>query len=153
MRKLSVSGSGYLQFLTTTRSPKKVITFAVHRVVAQAFIPNPSGFDVVNHIDGNKLNNQVDNLEWTTHAYNLLHAVNVGLRKDARGEAHHNAVINSDDVKNIIVQLLSGVKQKDIAAQYSITPTSVGNIKKGKTWQHVTIVGYSPPYLFDPDFS
>jgi hypothetical protein len=54
---------------------------AVHRLVAQIFIPNPNNCKVVNHKDGNKLNHRVDNLEWTTHSENTLHAHRTGLIK------------------------------------------------------------------------
>lgn len=53
---------------------KKVNTKRVHRVIAMTFIPNPKNFKEVNHIDGNKLNNSVDNLEWTTRSENVKHA-------------------------------------------------------------------------------
>ena len=51
----------------------------VHRLVAQAFIPNPDNLPCINHIDGNKLNNHVSNLEWCTYQANMLHAVRTGL--------------------------------------------------------------------------
>lgn len=54
--------------------------YLIHRLVAMAFIPNPSGYKEVNHIDGNKLNNTVVNLEWISRKNNVLHAINTGLR-------------------------------------------------------------------------
>lgn len=57
----------------------------VHRLVAQAFIPNPENLKFVNHKDGDKLNNKVDNLEWCTIEYNNRHAFKNGLIKIAKG--------------------------------------------------------------------
>lgn len=54
----------------------------VHRLLAAAFISNPNNLDEINHIDGNPLNNSINNLEWCTHQYNIQHAWNTGLCKN-----------------------------------------------------------------------
>ena len=70
--KTHAQNSGYLQITFTVKGKSK--KYLVHRLVAEAFIPNHYGKPVVNHKDGNKLNNSVDNLEWCTHSENILHA-------------------------------------------------------------------------------
>lgn len=59
---------------------------SLHRLVAKAFLPNPENKKTVNHIDGNKANNHVSNLEWATHSENLLHAHATGLK---HGQQHY----------------------------------------------------------------
>lgn len=78
-------------------------TFMVHRLVAQAFIPNPENKPVVNHIDGNKLNNHVSNLEWATVAENNRHARETGLHKQARG--HKINYVSADSKKKALANL------------------------------------------------
>jgi hypothetical protein len=63
--------NGYKCF--TTRCDGKNVTYKAHRLVAIEFIPNPDSLPQVNHKDGNKLNNTVENLEWVTHQQNMEH--------------------------------------------------------------------------------
>ena len=67
------------------RKINKRKTFQVHRMVAEAFIPNPNNLEQVNHKDGNKLNNVVDNLEWCTCSENVKHAYKNQLMKARKG--------------------------------------------------------------------
>lgn len=71
------NGLGYIQIRFYING--KVYHKYVHRMVAEAFIPNPNNYTDVNHKDGNKQNNFVDNLEWVSHSQNIKHAENKGL--------------------------------------------------------------------------
>ena len=71
---------GYLRLRIEIKG--KSLTFKVHRMVAKAFIPNPENLPQVNHIDGNKENNRVDNLEWISNYDNAQHAIKSGLWKN-----------------------------------------------------------------------
>jgi len=68
----------------------------VHRLVAKAFIPNPNNLPCINHVDGDKTNNHVSNLEWCDHSYNMKHACDTGLVK------------SPGSVKRRVRQLLNG---------------------------------------------
>lgn len=71
---------GYRKVLTRER-----VKVYVHRLVAEAFIPNPDNLPEVNHIDGNRSNNAVHNLEWVSHADNMRHAYATGLNPGRGG--------------------------------------------------------------------
>ena len=94
-------------------------TFMVHRLVALAFIPNPEQKPHVNHIDGNKLNNHVSNLEWCTAKENNLHARQTGLHKQAVG---HKIKYQSDLTKQ---KALANLKDKS-----KLTPDQVRYVRQ-----------------------
>ena len=77
--KLYPNKNGYMQVNIYNDSKSK--TLLIHRLVASAFIPNPSKLPEVNHKDGNKLNNNVSNLEWCTRSQNIKHGIDTGLIK------------------------------------------------------------------------
>lgn len=80
--------------------------FTIHRLVAKAFIPNPNNLPQVNHRDGNKFNNKVENLEWCSSSDNQKHAYRIGLKKTPNlgrfGSLNHSS-------KVIIQYSLTGV--------------------------------------------
>lgn len=79
----------------------------IHRLVAQAFIPNPNNYPQVNHIDGNKLNNKADNLEWCTNEYNMKESWRLGLRDHIykQGREHCRSVkVNQYDLQGNFIK-------------------------------------------------
>ena len=77
--KLTPNSTGYIS--VGLRKNGKKILYQVHRLVAESFIPNPENKPQVNHIDGNKTNNHISNLEWVTASENTQHAYKMGLAK------------------------------------------------------------------------
>jgi hypothetical protein len=83
VKKLKEDKDGYFKVWLSHESKKK--PFFVHRLVAEAFIPNEKGSPIVNHLDGDKQNNLPGNLEWCTRSENDKHAFKLGLRKVSCG--------------------------------------------------------------------
>lgn len=102
--KTTKSSRGYLTYTSRTDNAK-IVFFRIHREVAKAFIPNPNNLPQVNHIDGNKLNNCVDNLEWCDNSYNQLHANRIGLcknRLEKSIQASSKPVVSIDKNGNVL---------------------------------------------------
>lgn len=133
LMKLTTNGVGYK--VTALGRASGIV--AVHRLVAEAFLDNADCKRTVNHIDGNKLNNCVLNLEWATHSENIKHAHQTGLNSGVRGVDHFKAVLNDDDVKNIRLLISNGLKPKAIMLLYPISRGTVYAIKHNRTWNHV----------------
>lgn len=108
---------------------------AVHRIIALAFIPNPNSLPQVNHIDGSRHNNNVDNLEWITISGNIKHAYDMGLLKPTIGEKHPRAKLTESDVRSI---LNDNRPHNEIAKDYGVKRSTVYDIKSRKRWKHIT---------------
>ena len=119
--------------LSKSRNSK---TKTVHRLVATAFIPNPDNKPQVNHKDGNKQNNCVDNLEWVTQSENDIHAFKIGL-KTQQGIENANSKLSENDVLGIRGLYLDGLTQKEIAKIYLINQSNVSIIINKKRWKHL----------------
>lgn len=112
-------------------------TRCVHRLVAEAFIPNPLHLKEVNHKDENKWNNHVLNLEWCTTKYNLTY----GHRLDcARGERSHLHKLTSEQIEEIRAVCVKGDPEYGYSAlgrKYGVSHTAIEWIVKRKSWKHL----------------
>lgn len=101
----------------------KIARYKIHRLVAIHFIgPIPDGKEV-NHLDGDKENNAISNLEYVTRLENVRHALRLGLRK-LRAEDAPNVKLNWSKVNEIRKLAADGVKKRDIAKQFKIHPVT-----------------------------
>lgn len=121
----------------------------VHRIVAETFIPNPENKPEVNHIDGDKHNNNVENLEWCTRSYNTLHSYTIGLREKQRNKIRQNNILNKSKI--VIQYDLQGNLIKEwesvsaIAKHYNYSQGAISNCCRhernkayGYKWEYKT---------------
>lgn len=136
--KVSLNHKGYLKFDRSGPGSK-----TVHRIVAEAFIPNPDNKPQVNHKDGNKLNNNVDNLEWVTNTENIMHAVENNLFKTEKTKNKANGSKNSMNIlteSNVVAirELYSlNVSKEELCEMYNVSMQTIGDIVTRRTWQHI----------------
>lgn len=117
-------GAGYLAVGSKEQGVKR--THYVHRLVAEAFLGEPVDANEVNHLDGDKTNNKVENLEWTTHSSNLQHAVRTGLAG--------RVSLTVAEVRRIRDLISRGVRCTEIAEQFGVSLSAVNHIRLGHTW-------------------
>lgn len=124
--------SGYLSVVLYDKNGTKK-TMKLHRIVAIAFIqnPKPSEYNMINHIDGNKLNNKVENLEWCNNSENVQHAFDNNLSKATYG----NAKLTKDDVYKIReLHKNTNLSYREIADRFGVWKTTVHKIVHNLTW-------------------
>ena len=118
----------------------------VHRLVAEAFIPNPLNLAEVNHKDGNKLNNASSNLEWVTGNENKIHAKETGLIK--KGVELERSTLTSEQVHEICRLFASHYTTGQILklVDFNTNRSQLLNIRARRDWQHISCEYYWPAF-------
>lgn len=114
----------------------------VHRLVAQAFIPNPENKPQVNHIDSNRSNNNVINLEWCTQRENYVHCIKMGRQNHPKvwGEKHSQAKLSEKQVLEILNYKIVSTNDKLILMQkYSISKSHLNLLLRRGTWKKLQL--------------
>lgn len=137
--KSRIHQNGYL-FVHLCKNGKKK-HLSIHRLLAQAFIPNLENKPEVNHKDGNKENNRVENLEWATSKENVHHAFRTGLKIMTKGEKCSWSKLTEKQVSEIKKELKNcyyGAYVK-LGKKYNVCPETIRAIKLNKTWKHIKV--------------
>jgi hypothetical protein len=126
---------GYLKVTLFKNAVPK--TCHVHRLIAQAFIPNPLNLPEVNHKKGEqKQNNDVSNLEWVTHSGNQQPAYDTGLKKGQKGSKNGTARLTTKDVQRMRKLHAAGHSIPTLAVMYDTSKANAHRAITGRTWTH-----------------
>lgn len=113
----------------------------LHRLLAEAFIPNPRNLAQVNHKDGQKSNNSLTNLEWCTPSENVRHAHKQGLVKvrSIQGASSHKAKLREEEVREFWRRIQEGESVSSIHTDFpAVKRDALYSIKQGKSWNNIT---------------
>ena len=134
IRKQYITKQGYARI--QLHNGEKIKAFLVHRIVAQAFLDNESNKPDINHINGIKNDNNIENLEWCTKSENQIHAYEIGLKKRYLGEEHFGSKLTEENVVEIF-KLSKTLNQTEISKLFNVTPNTIWAILNKKIWKHI----------------
>ena len=136
IKPLTFQNSGYLRVNITDDNGKQH-TKLIHRLVAEEHIPNPENKPQVNHKDGDKHNNHMDNLEWVTSSENARHAFDKGLKIPRKGEDRPTAKLTNEQAIELINDIKLGATTTQLATKYGLHSRYVSLIRHKKRWKHI----------------
>lgn len=135
-----LTNKGYWRVRLSLGSRGKFARPMIHQLVAETFIgPRPDGYDI-NHKDGSRTNNSIENLEYVTRQDNVLDGFKRGrISTPPRmvGSQHHRSILTEGAVVTIKEILSLGVPYWHIAEQIGVSKYTIHDIKQGKSWQHI----------------
>jgi len=135
--KQVITKKGYCQTTVSLGQRNNYKIVRIHRAVAELFIPNPNNLPQVNHIDGDKMNNNVSNLEWCDYSYNNQHAYDNGLRRPTRGELHGMHKLTQEQVNQIRKEYKPHSHDANmyiLANKYGVSVGAISNIVTNISW-------------------
>lgn len=135
--KPAIDGSGYLRTMLI-RDDGITHTIKVHRIIAQTFIDNPENKPEVNHKNGIKTDNSINNLEWCTRTENIRHCIDNGWMVAHHGEKNGFSILKEYQVREIRDKFEPRVyTRKMLAKEYGVKESTIKDIVIGKSWKHL----------------
>lgn len=133
----TLQNNGYLR-VGLRDNGKKRLSKSVHRIVLHSFNPVDNYEELqVNHINGIKSDNNLDNLEWCTASENQIHALRTGLSTVRRGENSNYSKLNNKSVLEIRHLFKKGINDTEISKKYAVSRGTISFIRRGITWTHI----------------
>ena len=133
--KTSLSKKGYVR--VSLSKQKKRFHTSIHRLLALSFIDNPENKKQVNHINGIKHDNRIENLEWVSNSENQIHAIKKGLTRYNYNERHHNSKLTNKGVLRVRNLHRLGFTNKELAEDYNVSQTAMSNILRNITYKNI----------------
>lgn len=134
--RYSISDAGYKRVVLCRDGI--VHYYSIHRLVADSHIPNPHNKQQVNHINGDKGDNNVRNLEWVTQEENMKHAHETGLMNPPKGESCSFSKLTKQEVLSIRKERIEGgIKLRVLSKKYGVSESHISCITRNKSWKHL----------------